>query len=106
MTKKFRGKKKVCPFHLLENSRPLFPSKAPDPFLSLGTLDFLSAYLGIASLSKETVEVKWGHTDPMGLLSFLEETPALAPLLHVYLEERMCEDKAGGKKMEKLSLDQ
>ena len=34
----------------------------------------------------------------MGLLSFLEETPGLAPLLHVYSEERMCEDKAAGKK--------
>ena len=39
-----RLKKKVCPFLLLENSRPLSPPWGPP--------DFLSAYLGIGSLSR------------------------------------------------------
>ena len=46
-----RGKKDVCPFLLLENSRPLFPLRDPQtPFSASGTLDFLSACLGIDSL--------------------------------------------------------
>ena len=40
--KKCRGTKKVCPFFLLENSRPLSP---------WGPLDFLSICLGIDSLT-------------------------------------------------------
>ena len=36
------GKKKICPFFLLENSRPLSP---------WGPLDFLSTYLGIDFLT-------------------------------------------------------
>ena len=42
-------------------------------------------------------EVILAGPDPLGLLSFVEETPELAPLLHVCSGERMCEDKAGGK---------
>ena len=41
----------VCPFLLLENSRPLSPLHKPQPPLSsLGTWDFLSTYLEIDSL--------------------------------------------------------
>ena len=40
-TKECRGKKNVCPFLLLENSRPLSPWGPPD---------FLSTCLGISSL--------------------------------------------------------
>ena len=44
--------KKVCPFPLLENSRPLSPPWEPQtPFSSLGTPDFLSTCLRIGSLS-------------------------------------------------------
>ena len=51
-TKECREKKKdICPFFLLENSRPLSPLREPQtPFSSLGTLDFLSTCLGIDSL--------------------------------------------------------
>ena len=49
-TKECREKKDVCPFRLLENSRPLPPLQEPQtPFSSLGTLDFLSTCLGIDS---------------------------------------------------------
>ena len=49
-TKEYRGKKKdVCPFLLLENSRPLFIS-------SSGTPDFLPTCLGIDSLSSACVK--------------------------------------------------
>jgi len=41
-TKECKGKKDVCPFFLLENSRPLSP---------WGPLDFLSICLGIDSLT-------------------------------------------------------
>ena len=41
-TKECRGEKKICPFFLLENSRPLSP---------WGPLDFLSTYLGIDFLT-------------------------------------------------------
>ena len=45
-------KKKVCPFLPLENSRPLSPLREPQtPLSSSGTPDFLSAYLGIDSLT-------------------------------------------------------
>ena len=43
-------KKRVSPFLLLENSRPLSPPREPQtPFASLGTPDFLSTCLGIDS---------------------------------------------------------
>ena len=42
---------KVCPFVLLENSRPLSPLQEPHTLLSsLGTQDFLSTYLEIESV--------------------------------------------------------
>ena len=45
-------KKKVCPFLLLENSRPLSPLReSQTPLSSSGTPDFLSAYLGTDSLT-------------------------------------------------------
>ena len=98
-TKECWEKKKVCPFLLLENSRPLSPSQEPQtPFSSSGTLDFLSASLGIASLSKETVKVKW---QALIQWDYYKETPELAPLLHVCSEERMREDKAGGTRWKK-----
>ena len=44
--------KKVCPFLLLENSRPLsLPWEAQTPLSYLGTPDFLSTCLGIDSLN-------------------------------------------------------
>jgi len=56
-TKEGRGKKKkkkdVCPFLLLENSRPLSPPQESQTSLSLGTLDFLSTCLGIDSLNNK-----------------------------------------------------
>ena len=56
-TKEGRGEKKkkkdVCPFLLLENSRPLSPPQEPQTSLSLGTLDFLSTCLGIDSLNNK-----------------------------------------------------
>ena len=56
-TKECREKKKdICPFFLLENSRPLPPLREPQtPFSSLGTLDFLSTCLGIDSQFLEKI---------------------------------------------------
>ena len=46
------GKKDICPFLLLENSRPLSPFWEPQtPISSLGTPDFLSTCPGIDSLT-------------------------------------------------------
>ena len=47
-----RGKKSVCPFILLENSRPLSPPGEPQTSFSFsGTPDFLSICLGIDSFT-------------------------------------------------------
>ena len=44
-------KKGICPFLLLENSRPITPPGEPQtPLFSLGNLDFLLTCLGIDSL--------------------------------------------------------
>ena len=50
-TKECRAEKKdLCPFLLLENSRPLSPLQEPQTRLSsLGTVDFLSVSLEIDS---------------------------------------------------------
>ena len=51
-TKECKEKKDVCPFLLLENSRPLSPFWEPQtPLSSSGTLDFLSTYLGTDSFT-------------------------------------------------------
>ena len=47
------NKKDVCPFLLLENSRPLSPPQEPQTSLSLGILVFLSTCLGIDSLNNK-----------------------------------------------------
>ena len=53
-------KKKVCPFLLLENSRPLSPPGEPQtPFASLGTPDFLTTCLGIDSLTLTSIHDYW-----------------------------------------------
>ena len=56
-TKECRGEKGVCPFLLLENSRPLSPPWEPQTrFFSSGTPDFLSTFLGIDSHIKSIPE--------------------------------------------------
>ena len=73
--KQCRGTKKVCPFFLLENSRPLSP---------WGPLDFLSICLGIDSL---TYVWEQGNSDKnlntQALLSFLLLTILTSPSLPV-----------------------
>ena len=54
-TKECRGKKDLCPFLLLENSRPLSPLREPQtPLYNLGTPNFLSTYLKLTLSSPST----------------------------------------------------
>ena len=60
--KEYRGEKKICPFFLPENSRPLSP---------WGPLDFLSTCLGIDSLNTMNSKAILGVIDQMKILSSL-----------------------------------
>ena len=66
-----KKKKDSCPFLLLENSGPLSPpQESQTPFSSLGTLDFLSTYLGIDSLIR--TGHLWGQGDHYSAYCFYE----------------------------------
>ena len=78
-TKECTGKKDVCPFLLLENSRPLFALQEPQTlFSSSGNPDFLSTCLGIDSLNTTTPPFLLG-----GL--FCQEKEASFSLHHYFL---------------------